>query len=102
MLLDEATSALDTHNERLVHEALDRYVLLFVAIGENVVIVGWQYSAREGLTTIIVAHRLSTIENADMIAVVDHGKVIELGTHAGLMAKQGAYFALVNQQRLLS
>jgi ABC-type multidrug transport system fused ATPase/permease subunit len=54
------------------------------------------------LTTLIVAHRLSTIENADVIAVVDHGKVVELGNHDELMGKQGVYYSLVNQQRLLS
>eukprot|EP00042_Codosiga_hollandica_P041709 m.374939 g.374939 ORF g.374939 m.374939 type:complete len:96 (+) comp56173_c0_seq1:1166-1453(+) len=81
LLLDEATSALDTQNERVVHEALDR--------------------ARNGVTTLIVAHRLSTIENADCIAVVEHGRVVEKGTHAELMEARGVYYALVKQQQLL-
>ena len=51
-----------------------------------------------GRTTIVVAHRLSTIQNADSIAVVANGRVIEQGTHAELMALHGAYHALVNQQ----
>ena len=51
-----------------------------------------------GRTTIIVAHRLSTIQNADLIAVVANGQVVEQGTHTELMALHGAYYALVNQQ----
>ena len=54
--------------------------------------------ARVGRTTIIVAHRLSTIQNADLIAVVANGRVVEQGTHAELMELRGAYYALVNQQ----
>ena len=54
--------------------------------------------ARVGRTTIIVAHRLSTIQNADLIAVVANGRVVEQGTHTELMALHGAYYALVNQQ----
>lgn len=54
--------------------------------------------ARLGRTCIVIAHRLSTIQNADIIVVVHNGKVIEQGTHAHLMAKQGAYYALVNAQ----
>eukprot|EP00054_Salpingoeca_dolichothecata_P020503 m.129396 g.129396 ORF g.129396 m.129396 type:complete len:1316 (+) comp23639_c0_seq1:107-4054(+) len=81
LLLDEATSALDTHNEVLVHEALDK--------------------ARAGRTAIIVAHRLSTVQNADAIAVIQDGKVVEMGRHEDLMEQQGAYYHLVHQQQFM-
>uniref|UniRef100_A0A672KIK7 Multidrug resistance protein 1-like n=1 Tax=Sinocyclocheilus grahami TaxID=75366 RepID=A0A672KIK7_SINGR len=78
LLLDEATSALDTESEKIVQKALD--------------------DSRLGRTCIVIAHGLSTIYNADIIVVVQNGKVTEQGTHAQLMAKQGAYCALVNAQ----
>ena len=80
LLLDEATSALDAASEHLVQEALDQLMV--------------------GRTTIIVAHRLSTIRNADTIAVIKHGKVVELGTHDQLMSKgeTGEYFGLIKFQ----
>lgn len=78
LILDEATSALDTHSERLVQEALDPLM--------------------SGRTTIAIAHRLSTILAADKILYVDKGRIIESGTHAGLLEKEGAYAALYHEQ----
>ena len=78
LLLDEATSALDTHSEKIVQEALDK--------------------AREGRTTIVIAHRLSTIKTADVIASVDDGRVVEIGTHSELMDNEGLYYELVTAQ----
>ncbi|TRY58771.1 hypothetical protein DNTS_034608 [Danionella cerebrum] len=78
LLLDEATSALDTESEKIVQKALD--------------------DARLGRTCIVIAHRLTTIHNADIIVVVQNGQVSELGTHSELMARQGAYYGLVNAQ----
>ncbi|KAK4281052.1 hypothetical protein QN277_012592 [Acacia crassicarpa] len=81
LLLDEATSALDSQSEKVVQEALDRVMV--------------------GRTSVVVAHRLSTIQNCDLIAVLDKGKVVEKGTHSSLLAKgpTGAYHSLVTLQR---
>jgi subfamily B ATP-binding cassette protein MsbA len=74
LLLDEATSALDTESERLVQDALQRLM--------------------QGRTTLIVAHRLSTIQHADRIVVMDHGHIVEQGSHVQLMAADGLYARL--------
>ena len=78
LILDEATSHLDALNEQAVRRALDELMM-----------------AR---TTIVIAHRLSTVRDADQIVVMDSGRVCEAGTHAGLLAKGGLYAALVSRQ----
>ncbi|KAK2012983.1 ABC transporter [Colletotrichum eremochloae] len=80
LLLDEATSALDSESEHVVQAALDK--------------------AAKGRTTIAVAHRLSTIQKADIIYVFDQGRIVEQGAHAELMKKNGRYAELVNLQSL--
>jgi ATP-binding cassette subfamily B protein len=78
LLLDEATSALDASNERMIVENLAGF-----------------YAGR---TVVIVAHRLSTVRNADMIAVLEKGNVQEYGTHQALVQKKGAYYRLIRDQ----
>jgi ABC-type multidrug transport system fused ATPase/permease subunit len=80
LLLDEATSALDSHSEGLVQEALNK--------------------ACAGRTTVVIAHRLSTVEKADLILVIEHGRVAEQGTHSQLMNLGGLYKQLVHAQNL--
>ncbi|MEJ2601817.1 MAG: lipid A export permease/ATP-binding protein MsbA [Gammaproteobacteria bacterium] len=78
LILDEATSALDTESERRIQHALSDLM--------------------EDRTTLVIAHRLSTIENADLIVVMESGRVIETGTHAELLAREGAYAMLHRMQ----
>lgn len=80
LLLDEATSALDSESEKVVQAALDQ--------------------AAKGRTTIAVAHRLSTIQNADIIYVFDQGRIVEQGNHEQLVEKRGIYYQLVKMQDL--
>ena len=77
LLLDEATSALDNKSEAVVQRTLDRLI------------------AESKLTTVMIAHRLSTVRNMDVIVVVDEGKVVEAGSHDELMRLKGLYHALV-------
>jgi ATP-binding cassette subfamily B (MDR/TAP) protein 1 len=77
LLLDEATSALDSVNEKIVQQALDK--------------------ASKGRTTIVVAHRLATIQHADKIIVMDHGEIVEEGTHQELLQLKAYYHQLVNR-----
>lgn len=86
ILLDEATSALDSESEVIVQEALDKLM-------EDT------HKGAQKRTVIVIAHRLSTIRNADMIAVVSGGKIIETGKHEELIAREGAYFQLVEAQK---
>jgi ATP-binding cassette subfamily B (MDR/TAP) protein 1 len=80
LLLDEATSALDVESERIVQQALDRLM--------------------RNRTTVMVAHRLSTIKDADQISVIQGGKIIEQGTHSSLIEnKDGSYFKLFRLQQ---
>lgn len=78
IFLDEATNSLDANNERAIVENLDKFY--------------------RGKTVVIVAHRFSTVKNADQIVVIDHGKVVETGNHETLTAKRGAYYNLVKNQ----
>ncbi len=80
MILDEATSALDTESERLVQDALEHLM--------------------KNRTSIVIAHRLSTVQKADLIVVMKHGKILEQGTHKELIAQQGMYKKLVEMQEL--
>jgi len=78
VFLDEATNALDTNNERVIMDNLQHFF--------------------EGRTSVVIAHRLSTVKNADQIVVLEKGEIVEIGTHKELTMKQGAYYRLVKNQ----
>ncbi|MEA4851700.1 MAG: peptidase domain-containing ABC transporter [Paludibacter sp.] len=78
VFLDEATNALDTNNERVIMDNLQNFF--------------------EGRTSIVIAHRLSTVKNADQIVVLEKGEIVEIGTHQELTKKKGAYYTLVKNQ----
>jgi ATP-binding cassette subfamily B protein len=78
LFFDEATSALDANNEKVIMNNLDQFF--------------------KGKTVVVIAHRLSTVKNADQIVVLDKGKIIELGNHAELTTKKGSYYDLVKNQ----
>jgi len=78
LILDEATSSVDTRTEALIQQAIERLL--------------------HGRTSFVIAHRLSTVRGADRIVVLDHGRIVEIGTHADLIAANGMYADLYNRQ----
>ena len=74
MILDEATSSIDTRTESLVQSGMDKLM--------------------QGRTVFVIAHRLSTVKNSNVIIVLDHGRIIERGTHEELLEKKGQYYQL--------
>ncbi len=81
LILDEATSSIDTRTERLIEKGLD--------------------SLMKGRTVFVIAHRLSTVRNANCIVVIEHGEIVEKGTHAELLEQQGRYYRLYTGQSVL-
>lgn len=80
LILDEATSALDTESEKLVQDALSKLM--------------------KSRTSLVIAHRLSTVQHADCIVVMDKGQIVEKGTHSELIGKKGVYHKLTHMQSL--
>ncbi len=78
LILDDSTSSVDTETERLIQEALDHLM--------------------QGRTTFVIAHRLSTVRRADLILVMDHGRIVERGTHSDLLARKGLYREIYDLQ----
>ena len=78
LILDEATSSIDTRTERLIEKGMDKLM--------------------EGRTVFVIAHRLSTVRNSDAIMVLEHGEIIERGSHDDLIAQQGKYYQLYTGQ----
>ena len=76
LILDEATSSIDTRTEALIEKGMDQLM--------------------EGRTVFVIAHRLSTVRNADAIMVLEHGKIVEWGSHDELLEQQGVYYQLYN------
>mmetsp|Transcript_34566 Transcript_34566/g.68045 ORF Transcript_34566/g.68045 Transcript_34566/m.68045 type:complete len:170 (+) Transcript_34566:84-593(+) len=84
LLLDEATASLDSESEHVVHQAIDSLMT--------------SKSINKSMTLIIVAHRLSTVRNADLIVVIDDGEIVERGSHEELLCEDGVYCQLVQKQ----
>ena len=82
LILDEATSSVDVETERSIQQAIQRLI--------------------SGRTTFAIAHRLSTLRNADRLIVLDRGAIAEMGTHEELMAKKGSFYKLVQTQTQLN
>ena len=76
LILDEATSSIDTYTEKKINEALDMLM--------------------KGRTVLVIAHRLTTVQNADKIVVMDKGRIVEMGSSAELIQKKGYYYRLIN------